>query len=79
MSMELTSDRIASNSLFAFANGDHYLEVGDLAWSYHVAPLLGVSLFLDGADGLFLPGAVPAGRRRRAAVPPRLTLSHNFD
>ena len=47
MSMELTSDRIASNSLFAFANGDHYLEVGDLAWSYHVAPLLGVILPLD--------------------------------
>lgn len=44
MSMELAADRIASNSLFAFANGDHYLEVGDLAWSYHVAPLLGVIL-----------------------------------
>ncbi len=44
MSMELAADRIASNSLFAFVNGDHYLEVEDLAWSYHVAPLLGVIL-----------------------------------
>src|SRR5689334_17788201 len=40
MSMELASEGIESNAIFAFANEEAPLTVGDIQWSYHVAPML---------------------------------------
>jgi len=41
MSMELASQQIESNSIYAFSrNKDHLLQVGEQQWSFHVTPML---------------------------------------
>jgi Glutaminase len=42
MAMELAANGIESNSVFAFAQPNHRLRVGDVTWRYHVAPMLEV-------------------------------------
>jgi hypothetical protein len=42
MGMELASNRIPSNAVFAFAQPGYPLTVGSVEWSYHVAPMLEV-------------------------------------
>jgi hypothetical protein len=42
MSMELAAQGMESNALFAFARPGTELTVGDITWSYHVAPMLEV-------------------------------------
>jgi hypothetical protein len=40
MSMELGAEGLESNALFAFASAVAPLQVGDIYWNYHVAPML---------------------------------------
>lgn len=42
MSMELAAKGYESNALFAFARDGSVLQVGDVQWGYHVAPMLEV-------------------------------------
>jgi hypothetical protein len=42
MSMELAAQGLESNAVFAFAKPGTWLQVGDIRWSYHVAPMLEV-------------------------------------
>ena len=42
MSMELASNHIESNAIFAFAQDGYPLIVGPIEWGYHVAPMLNV-------------------------------------
>lgn len=58
MAMELAATGRESNAIFAFAKPGTALQVGDIQWGYHVAPLLFVGTSYDAAKWMVLDPAI---------------------